>query len=366
MNKRAVVVYIINPGKMKSEKEYLDELLYLAEGAGFTVVEIVKQKIAAPRAPYYIGKGKLQEVKEIALDNEVETIIFGVNHLSASFKHKIEDFLKLEVIDRTRLTLAIFEAHASSKESKIQVELALLSYELPRLKGKGEELSRLGGGIATRGPGEMEIEKERRIIRKRVNTLQKSLKTLLKNRGTISKSRKKQNIPVVSIIGYTSAGKTSIFNILTKSDFTVDSKPFTTLDPRVRYGYLGNNNGALFIDTVGFIRDLPMELFTAFKSTFSEAGNADLLLLIVDVSQDNIIEHIETIYKVLKDLGIEDKPSILLANKIDLLKNTATIINSIKAIYDGLVIPTSAVSLEGISDLKLSLVEKLTYANTLV
>ena len=366
MNKKALVIHIINPRKNRLEKEYLDELLYLADGAGFTIVEIVKQKVAAPRAPFYIGKGKLQEIKEIALDKEVETVIFGVNNLSPSFKHKIEDFLKLEVIDRTRLTLAIFEAHASSKESKIQVELALLRYELPRLKGKGEELSRLGGGIATRGPGEMEIEKERRIIRKRVNALEKSLKTLLKNRDTMSKSRKKQNIPLVSIIGYTSAGKTSLFNILTKSDFTVDSKPFTTLDPRVRYGYLGNNEGALFIDTVGFIRDLPMELFTAFKATFSEAGNADVLLLIVDVSQDNINEHIETIYKVLKDLRIEDKPSILLANKIDLLDNIETVINSIKAIYDGLIIPSSAISLEGINDLKQFLREKLTYANTLV
>lgn len=355
----AILVQIITPAERKLEEEHGQELLHLAEVAGYRVVFMVKQKITSPRPPYFIGKGKLEEVRDLAHLNKARTVIFGVNTLSPSFKNRLEDFLKMRVVDRTQLTLVIFEIHASSRESKIQVELARLQYELPRLRGRGEELSRLGGGIATRGPGEMEIEKERRIIRKRVSFLEKSIDNIMRNRKTLGQPRKRQGFKLVAILGYTNAGKTSLFNLLTKSQFEVAPRAFTTLDPRIRFGYLGENIGAIFSDTVGFIRDLPLELFTAFKATLDEAKEADFLLLIVDISQSSIEEHISAIYKTLNALGIQDKPSVLVANKMDLLENPDIAINNLRMMYGGDIIGTSTKTNAGIESLKALLKKRL-------
>ncbi len=359
IEKPAILVQVLTPKERKLEEEHGEELLHLSEVAGYKVTTVIKQRITAPRPPYYIGKGKLEEVKDLVHLNKAQTVIFGVNTLSPSFKNKLEDFLKTEVVDRTQLTLSIFELHASSKESKIQIELARLRYELPRLRGRGEELSRLGGGIATRGPGEMEIEKERRIIRKRINFLEKTIESIMRNRKTLGQPRKRQGLKLVAILGYTNAGKTSLFNLLTKSQFEVAPRAFTTLDPRIRFGYLGNEIGVIFSDTVGFIRDLPLELFTAFKATLEEAKEADYLLLVVDISQSSIEEHLSAIYKTLNDLGIQDKPSVLIANKVDLLENPEVSIAKLKMIYNDDVIGTSTETYFGIDDVKSLLRKKL-------
>lgn len=356
--KPAILVHIITPKEKNLEDQHEEELIHLSEVAGYLIKDTIKQTISRPRPPYYIGKGKLEEVKELVVKHKAQVVIFGINALSPSMKNRLEDYLKRDVIDRTQLTLSIFELHASSKESKIQVELARLRYELPRLRGRGEELSRLGGGIATRGPGEMEIEKERRIIRKRINFLEKSIKSIMKNKKTLGQSRLKQDVKMVAILGYTNAGKTSLFNLLTRSNFEVASRAFTTLDPRLRFGYLGDKKGAIFSDTVGFIRDLPLELFTAFKATLEEAKEANILMLVVDISQNSLDEHLSTIFKTLTDLNLQDKPYILVANKIDLLDNPEVILEKLKLTYK-YVIGTSTINNLGIIELKKQLKVKL-------
>ncbi len=292
----------------------LDELNELLVTAGGVEVGRMVQNITKVSAAYYIGKGKLEELAEEVQIKEAGLAIFD-DELTGAQIRNIEKRLNVRVIDRTQIILDIFAKRASSKEGKLQVELAQLKYMLPRLSGFGVEMSRAGAGIGTRGPGEQKLEIDRRRIRERISSLEDEIKQIKKHRNIQRKSR--SNVFNICLIGYTNSGKSTLLNALSNSDIYVEDKLFATLDPTTRRVRLESGEEVTITDTVGFIRNLPYDLIEAFKSTLEEVTYADLLLHVVDISNESYEEQIKAVDGILKDLHAFDKPTILVVNKID-------------------------------------------------
>ncbi len=295
----------------------LSELSELAKTAGAVVLGEITQKREALDSATYIGKGKLEELSEFCKLNEPDVIIVD-GELSPSQQRNIENITDVRVIDRTTLILDIFAMRALSGEGKLQVELAQLKYTLPRLSGKGVALSRLGGGIGTRGPGETKLETDRRHIRRRISALEENLKALDERRTRYRERRKKDGTVTVALVGYTNAGKSTLMNYLTNAGVLAENKLFATLDPTARALTLPDGNRVLLIDTVGFIRRLPHKLVEAFKSTLDEAVDADVILNVCDASSDECSEHFKVTNELLEELGCGDKPVITVLNKSDI------------------------------------------------
>jgi len=299
----------------------LDELEELAKTAGAQVIARMTQKRDKPDNATYIGSGKLEELKTFCEENEVDLLIFDAE-LSPSQTRNIEDETGVRVVDRTTLILDIFAGRAVSGEGKLQVELAQLKYSLPRLTGKGIQLSRLGGGIGTRGPGETKLESDRRHIRRRISALEEQLEGLEKRRGNLRSRRAKDGVQTVAIVGYTNAGKSTLMNTLTEAGVLAEDKLFATLDPTSRGLDLPDGRRVMLIDTVGLIRRLPHHLVEAFKSTLEEAASATVILNVCDASSDECAEHLRVTADLLTELGCMNKPIISVMNKCDLIEST--------------------------------------------
>ena len=296
----------------------MDELSELAKTAGAEELARVLQKREAYEPATVIGEGKLAEVKELCGSLGAELLIFDCE-LTASQIRNVEDETDVRVIDRTMLILDIFAGRAVSREGKLQVELAQLKYRLPRLMGIGASLSRLGGGIGTRGPGETQLEPDRRHIRRRIDKLSAELKELEERRGYARDRRKKDSVQVGAIVGYTNAGKSTLLNLLTGADVLAEDKLFATLDPTSRAIELPDGRSLLLVDTVGLIRRLPHHLVEAFKSTLEEAACADIIIHVCDVSDPEAAEKADVTLKTLADLGAAEIPVVTVLNKCDLL-----------------------------------------------
>ena len=300
-------------------EQSLDELAGLAETAGALVITRVLQNRQKPDPATYIGSGKAEELSLTCQALEIDLAIFD-DELTGAQKRNLENALGVRVIDRTALILDIFAQHAQSAEGKLQVELAQMKYRLPRLTGQGTELSRLGGGIGTRGPGETQLEVDRRRIRKRIDDLERDLKEIKQRRDLRRARREKQGQTIVALVGYTNAGKSTLLNALSGSDVLVEDKLFATLDPVMRNVDLPENRSCLLVDTVGFIRKLPHPLVQAFRSTLEEAIYADLLIVVSDLSSPNYAQQRDTVFEVLNDLGATDRPILEVLNKADRVK----------------------------------------------
>lgn len=302
----------------------LVELSELAKTAGAEVVCEIVQKREAPDGATYIGSGKLKELCDFCRSNEVDVIIAD-GELSPSQQRNIENETDVRVIDRTTLILDIFAMRALSGEGKLQVELAQLKYLLPRLGGKGVSMSRLGGGIGTRGPGETKLETDRRHIRRRISSLEAELKELEARRARYRERRKKDGAVTVALVGYTNAGKSTLMNALTNAGVLAENKLFATLDPTARALILPDGRTVILIDTVGFIRRLPHKLVEAFKSTLDEAVDADVIIDVCDASSPECSEHFKVTEALLEELGCTGKPIITALNKCDVSGDDATI-----------------------------------------
>ena len=300
-------------------KESLEELKELVKTAGAQAVATVIQNREKPHAGTYLGKGKIEEVALLAAELHADGIVCD-DELSPAQLKNLEDALGLKIMDRTMVILDIFAQHASTKEGKIQVELAQLKYRSSRLIGMGNVLSRLGGGIGTRGPGEKKLEMDRRLIRDRISQLGKELDDVVKAREVIRASRSKNPIPVLAIVGYTNAGKSTLLNYLTNAGVIEEDKLFATLDPTTRNLVLESGQQILLTDTVGFVRKLPHHLIEAFRSTLEEAKYADMILHVVDASNPDCDKHMHVVYETLRGLGVKDKKIITVFNKQDILR----------------------------------------------
>lgn len=318
----------------------LAELTELAKTAGAEVICEMTQKREAPEPGTYLGRGKLEELSEFC-ENEKPDLVIVDGELSPAQQKNIETITDVRVIDRTTLILDIFAGRALSGEGKLQVELAQLKYALPRLGGKGASMSRLGGGIGTRGPGETKLETDRRHIRRRISALTEDLKALDERRTRHRERRKKDGVVTVALVGYTNAGKSTLMNTLTDAGVLAENKLFATLDPTARALTLPDGNSVLLIDTVGFIRRLPHKLVEAFKSTLDEAVDANVILNICDASSDECSEHYRVTNELLEELGCGDKPTITVLNKCDLA-------NDISIPLVGNVVRVSAKTGEGL------------------
>ncbi|MDD5692068.1 MAG: GTPase HflX [Candidatus Omnitrophica bacterium] len=296
------------------------ELEELTLSAGARVIENVISICQKPTANYLIGKGKVEELSFIAHEEDIDTVIFS-HDLSGTQQRNLEDAIGKKTVDRTQLILDIFSRRAKSPEGKMQVELAQLQYLLPRLIGKGIILSRIGGGIGTRGPGEQKLEIDRRRIRKRIDKLKDDLKAFRSHRLVTHKRRKENNLPSVVLVGYTSAGKSTLLNLLVGATQPVSEKLFTTLDPLSKSLQLPGGQNIILSDTVGFLHELPHHLIEAFKATLEEVREADLLVHVLDVHDPRLYQHNQAVLSVLEELGSADKPVITALNKIDLLED---------------------------------------------
>jgi GTP-binding protein HflX len=314
----------------KTINENVEELKNLTISAGAGVEEILCHKQDKPNPKYFISTGKLEEIKNIVDNKEIELVIFD-NEITPTQQRNLQLKLDTKVLDRTALILDIFAQRAHSMEGKLQVELAQLNYLLPRLMGKGIELSRLGGGIGTRGPGETKLEVDRRKIRKRISLLEKKIYLISVQRDTQRKKREEKNIFQIALVGYTNSGKSTLLNATTDSDAYVEDRLFSTLDSTTRKLKIYPNSEVLISDTVGFIEKLPHQLIASFKSTLEEVRRTDLLLLVVDISNTNFENNIYSVKEVLKEIGVWQKPVVLVFNKIDKLSSGK--LNSLKIKY---------------------------------
>lgn len=296
----------------------LKELEELVKTAGASAVGVVIQKRELIHPGTYVGKGKLEEIKELLWETEASGIVCD-DELSPAQLGNLRDELDVKIMDRTLVILDIFAARATTSEGKIQVELAQLKYRQSRLTGLGAAMSRLGGGIGTRGPGEKKLEMDRRLIKGRIAQLNRELKEVKRHREVAREHRKKNRIPVIAIVGYTNAGKSTLLNTLTGADVLSEDKLFATLDPTTRGLLLSGKQEVLLTDTVGFIRKLPHHLIEAFKSTLEEAKYADMILHVVDASNPEMDEQMYIVYEILKELGVTEKPIITAFNKQDRL-----------------------------------------------
>lgn len=313
LEKAVLIGIITNEQSLEQSKEYLDELEFLTYTAGGDVVKRFTQKMDMPNPKTFIGSGKMQEVQNFIKDNDVGTAIFD-DELSPAQERNISKLLNVKVLDRTNLILDIFAQRAQTSYARTQVELAQCQYLLPRLKGMWTHLERQKGGIGMRGPGETEIETDRRIVRDKIALLKKKIATIDKqmsvqrgNRGSLVR---------VALVGYTNVGKSTLMNVISKSEVFAENKLFATLDTTVRKVVI-KNLPFLLSDTVGFIRKLPTQLVESFKSTLDEVREADLLLHVVDISHPNFEEHIDSVNKILGEIDCANKPTIMVFNKID-------------------------------------------------
>ena len=314
---RGFVVAVLAPGV--DEEQELGELRELLRTAGVEPVGELVQRRPAPDVRTYVGKGKLEELKELVKGSGAESLIVD-DELDPGQQRRLEDALTARVIDRTQLILDIFAQHARSAEGKLQVELAQLEYNLPRMRGMWQHLERLGGGIGTRGPGESQLETDRRIARRRIGLLKRKLRELEKRRALQRKAREQSVVPVVALAGYTNAGKSTLLNALTDAEASVNDRLFETLDPTTR-GFVHDGRRYLVTDTVGFIRRLPHQLVEGFAATLEETLLADLVLHVVDASEEDerMEETIAAVDGVLSEIGARELPVELVLNKIDLV-----------------------------------------------
>lgn len=347
-----VILVGIDTGNEDAANRSLDELSELAKTAKAAVVGRLIQPRESAHPGTYIGKGKLTELKDLIWETDATGIISD-DELTSAQLGNLEEELSCKIIDRTLLILDIFAARAVSGEGKIQVELAQLRYRASRLAGLGRSLSRLGGGIGTRGPGEKKLEMDRRLIRERISRLKKELKDVEKHRELIRTQRKQSGLKVAALVGYTSAGKSSIENVLTNAGILEDAMLFSTLDTTTRSLVLDNTQEILVTDTVGFIRKLPHHLVEAFKSTLEEAKYADIIIHVVDASNPQMDEQMHVVYDTLRQLGAADRPVITLFNKQDKLESAGSY-RDFQAEYS---IPASAKTGEGLAELKKALLE---------
>jgi GTP-binding protein HflX len=348
---KAILIHLSTNRKDKLEaEESMKELRGLAHTAGAEVVEEIFQFRPDISPRYLIGEGKVSEIIHLKEKTEAELIIFD-NDLSPIQQQNLEDEIQAKVIDRTQLILDIFAQRARSKEGKLQVELAQLNYYLPRLLGKGTALSRLGGGIGTRGPGEKKLEEDRRRIQDRISKIKNETLKIQKRRATQRKRRKKSPIPVVSLVGYTNAGKSTLFNCLTQEKMFTSPQLFATLDPILRRVSLSDGLHFFLSDTVGFIKKIPVELITSFRATLEELKEADCILHVIDITSSTFERQITAVEATLSDIGIPDIPVINILNKIDLLPNKEELLGKNQS-SDGRSIHVSAKTGDGILDLK--------------
>src|SRR6266568_237887 len=318
---RALLIGLEKEGVSKWDlRDSLEELAELANSAGAEVVDTVTQKLQKPTAPYYIGKGKAESIKDSLQDRQVTSVIFN-DELSPAQGRNLENLLARKVLDRTQLILDIFAQRARSREGRLQIELAQLQYLLPRLTGMWQHLSRQSGGIGTRGPGETQLEVDRRRVQERIARLERELGEVRKHRQIQREGRRRHQWPVAAVVGYTNAGKSTLLNLLTGADVVAENKLFATLDPTTRSFVLPNKQRLLLTDTVGFLRKLPHTLIESFKATLEEVNEADLLIHIVDLSHSRLDENIEAVDVVIKELGAYGKQTLVVLNKIDALKN---------------------------------------------
>jgi GTPase len=320
-HERAILIGLEKQGVSKWDlRDSLEELAELANSAGAEVVDTVTQKLRKPTAPYYIGKGKAESLKPALHDRQVTSVIFD-DELSPAQGRNLENLLSRKVLDRTQLILDIFAQRARSREGRLQIELAQLQYLLPRLTRMWHHLSRQTGGIGTRGPGETQLEVDRRRVQERIARLERELESVRKTRAVQRQGRKRHQWPVAAVVGYTNAGKSTLLNLLTGADLVAENKLFATLDPTTRSFVLPNKQRVLLTDTVGFLRKLPHTLIESFKATLEEVSEADLLVHVVDLSHPRVDDQIEAVANVTKELNAFGKQTVIVFNKIDNVQN---------------------------------------------
>jgi len=320
---RALLIGLEKEGVSKWDlQDSLDELRELANSAGAEVIDTVTQKLQKPTAPYYIGRGKAESIKDSCQDRQVTSVIFD-DELSPAQGRNLENLFARKVLDRTQLILDIFAQRARSREGRLQIELAQLQYLLPRLTRMWHHLSRQTGGIGTRGPGETQLEVDRRRVQERIARLERELEAARTPRAVQRQGRKRHQWPVAAVVGYTNAGKSTLLNLLTGADLVAENKLFATLDPTTRSFVLPNKQRVLLTDTVGFLRKLPHTLIESFKATLEEVSEADLLIHIVDLSHPRVDEQMEAVDSVIKELDAFGKQTLIVFNKIDNLENGA-------------------------------------------
>src|SRR4051794_21137102 len=314
---RALLIGLEKEGVSKWDlRDSMEELRELASSAGAEVVDTVTQKLQRPTAPYYIGKGKAELIKDSFQHRQVTSVIFD-DELSPAQGRNLENLLSRKVLDRTQLILDIFAQRARSREGRLQIELAQLQYLLPRLTRMWHPLSRQTGGIGTRGPGEAQLEVDRRRVQERIARLERELEEVRKTRAVQRRGRKRHQWPVAAVVGYTNAGKSTLLNLLTGADVLTEDRLFATLDPTTRSFVLPNKQRVLLTDTVGFLRKLPHTLIESFKATLEEVSEADMLLHVVDLSHARIDEQMEAVEGVIKELDAFGKQTLIVFNKID-------------------------------------------------
>ena len=316
----------IDTGEYDAEGS-MKELYELVESSGAVAVASIMQKRDKPDGATCIGSGRLEEIKEFCQNEEIDFLVFDIE-LSPTQIRNIEEATGIRTIDRTMLILDIFAIRARTNEGKLQVELAQLKYLMPRLSGKGKEMSRLGGGVGTRGPGETKLETDKRHIRRRIASLKEELEHLTNRRDQLRARRKKDGIITVAIVGYTNAGKSTLMNTLTQAGVLSENKLFATLDPTSRALKLPNGVSVMMIDTVGLVRRLPHHLVEAFKSTLEEAALADIILNVCDASSEEYKLHLKVTTDLLHDLGCTDRPIVTVFNKCDLVGNPLDLPNA--------------------------------------
>lgn len=345
--KERVILVGVSTSDQDDTRKSLDELAELAATAGAETAGRVIQSREQMHPATYIGKGKLTELKDLIWETEATGIICD-DELSPVQLGNLQDELDVKVMDRTLVILDIFASRASTSEGKIQVELAQLGYRQSRLTGFGKSLSRLGGGIGTRGPGEKKLEMDRRLIKGRIAQLNRELKDVKRHREVTREQRSRNQVPVAAIVGYTNAGKSSLLNALTGADILAEDKLFATLDPTTRELKLPSKQSILLTDTVGFIRKLPHHLIEAFRSTLEEAKYADMILHVVDAANPQMDEQMHIVYETLRSLGIKDKPVITIFNKQD-KEDAQQTVRDFQADY---TVRISARTKEGLEELK--------------
>src|ERR1700760_267641 len=314
---RALLIGLEKAGVSKWDlQDSMEELRELANSAGAEVVDTITQKLEKPTAPYYIGKGKAESIRDTIQSQRVTSVIFD-DELSPAQGRNLENLFARKVLDRTQLILDIFAQRARSREGRLQIELAQLQYLLPRLTRMWHHLSRQTGGIGTRGPGETQLEVDRRRVQERIARLERELEEVRKTRAVQRQGRKRHQWPVAAVVGYTNAGKSTLLNLLTGADVVAEDKLFATLDPTTRSLTLPNRQRVLLTDTVGFLRKLPHTLIESFKATLEEVVEADLLIHVADLSHSRVDEQMEAVDNVVKELDAYGKQTLLVFNKID-------------------------------------------------
>jgi len=347
---RAVLVTVHVEGKTSPEAEGKQaELVRLAVSRGVKIVSKVVCRRKTITADLFIGKGKVSEIADLVQEESADVVIFS-NDLSPTQQKNLEKVIDAKTIDRTQLILDIFAARAESNEGKVQVELAQLLYLLPRLSGQGVRLSRLGGGIGTRGPGEQKLEVDRRRIRERIGKLKRSLKDITDRRGVRHHQRGRVARITTALVGYTNSGKSTLFNALTNARVATKNQLFSTLDPTVRKLLLESKQTAFISDTVGFLNELPHHLIESFKATLEEVVRADILLHVIDASDHRVEEQTAAVFKVLEELGVQNKTILTIFNKVDKIADTNEL-ERLKRQFPGSFL-VSALKERGLEDIK--------------